>query len=80
MIFLLIFFIFRPYWRSYYPNTNAIIYVVDSVDKERLETCKQELIYLLDVNINKSSKSKYILNIKIKGRRIKECTIIMFCK
>ena len=25
----------RPYWRCYFPNTNAIIYVVDSVDKQR---------------------------------------------
>jgi hypothetical protein len=23
----------RPYWRCYYPNTNAIIYVVDSADQ-----------------------------------------------
>ncbi|MFO0131149.1 MAG: ADP-ribosylation factor-like protein [bacterium] len=26
----------RPYWRSYYPNTNAIIYVIDSSDRARL--------------------------------------------
>jgi ADP-ribosylation factor-like protein 1 len=30
----------RPYWRSYYPNTNAIVYVIDSVDRERLEISK----------------------------------------
>lgn len=29
-----------PYWRSYYPNTNGIIYVVDSVDRDRLDTTK----------------------------------------
>jgi len=23
----------RPYWRCYYPNTNAVIYVVDSADQ-----------------------------------------------
>ena len=39
----------RPYWRSYYPNTNAVIYVVDSVDKDRLETSKQELLLMLEV-------------------------------
>ncbi|EFA79574.1 ARF-like protein [Heterostelium album PN500] len=27
----------RPYWRCYYPNTNAIIYVVDSSDPDRLD-------------------------------------------
>ncbi len=26
----------RPYWRCYYPNTDAIIFVVDSCDTERL--------------------------------------------
>ena len=26
----------RPYWRCYYPNTDAIIFVVDSCDSERL--------------------------------------------
>merc|ERR1712224_56010 len=26
----------RPYWRCYYPNTNAIIYVVDSADPDRI--------------------------------------------
>eukprot|EP00331_Platyophrya_macrostoma_P021576 CAMPEP_0176452080 /NCGR_PEP_ID=MMETSP0127-20121128/28293_1 /TAXON_ID=938130 /ORGANISM="Platyophrya macrostoma, Strain WH" /LENGTH=180 /DNA_ID=CAMNT_0017840407 /DNA_START=30 /DNA_END=572 /DNA_ORIENTATION=+ len=38
----------RPYWRSYYPNTNAIIYVVDSTDKERIDTSKQELMLMLE--------------------------------
>lgn len=35
------------YWRCYYPNTDAIIYVVDSTDKERLEVAKQELWAML---------------------------------
>jgi GTPase SAR1 family protein len=26
----------RPYWRCYYPNTDAIIFVVDSCDVDRL--------------------------------------------
>mmetsp|Transcript_79870 Transcript_79870/g.117023 ORF Transcript_79870/g.117023 Transcript_79870/m.117023 type:complete len:182 (-) Transcript_79870:99-644(-) len=38
----------RPYWRCYYPNTNAIIYVVDSADQERVSICKEELISMLD--------------------------------
>jgi ADP-ribosylation factor-like protein 1 len=42
---------FRPYWRSYYPNSSAIIYVVDSVDEQRLETSKSELLTMLQVNI-----------------------------
>jgi len=38
----------RPYWRCYYPNTNAIIYVVDSADQERVGICKEELASMLD--------------------------------
>lgn len=38
----------RPYWRCYYSNTDAIIYVVDSMDKERIGISKQELIAMLE--------------------------------
>eukprot|EP01111_Echinosteliopsis_oligospora_P003703 TRINITY_DN1579_c0_g1_i3.p2 TRINITY_DN1579_c0_g1~~TRINITY_DN1579_c0_g1_i3.p2 ORF type:complete len:123 (-),score=20.00 TRINITY_DN1579_c0_g1_i3:237-605(-) len=34
----------RPYWRCYYNNTNAIVYVVDSADIDRLCHAKEELI------------------------------------
>jgi len=38
----------RPYWRCYYANTNAIIYVVDSTDKERLGLARKELFSMLE--------------------------------
>lgn len=38
----------RPYWRCYYPNTDAIIFVVDSADRERLKIAKQELFAMLE--------------------------------
>mmetsp|Transcript_6798 Transcript_6798/g.15696 ORF Transcript_6798/g.15696 Transcript_6798/m.15696 type:complete len:182 (-) Transcript_6798:14-559(-) len=38
----------RPYWRCYYPNTNAIIYVVDSADSDRVSTAKEELLSMLE--------------------------------
>ncbi|KAF6215941.1 hypothetical protein GE061_000278 [Apolygus lucorum] len=37
----------RPYWRCYYSNTDAIIYVVDSADKDRIGISKDELYYML---------------------------------
>merc|ERR1711862_1047840 len=37
----------RPYWRCYYPNTDAIIYVVDSADAERMSVAKGELEAML---------------------------------
>ncbi|CAH8561384.1 unnamed protein product [Schistosoma bovis] len=39
----------RPYWRCYYANTDAIIYVVDSMDKDRVGISKQELFSMLEL-------------------------------
>merc|ERR1712044_141666 len=33
----------RPYWRCYYSNTDAVIYVVDSADRDRIGISKEEL-------------------------------------
>jgi ADP-ribosylation factor 1/2 len=33
----------RRLWRYYYQNTNAVIFVVDSVDKQRIALAKDEL-------------------------------------
>lgn len=38
----------RPYWRCYYANTDAIIYVVDSMDKDRIGISKTELLTMLE--------------------------------
>eukprot|EP00700_Malawimonas_jakobiformis_P002417 EC724080.1.p1 GENE.EC724080.1~~EC724080.1.p1 ORF type:complete len:182 (+),score=20.45 EC724080.1:52-597(+) len=37
----------RPYWRCYYGNTDAIVYVVDSADRDRLGISKAELVAML---------------------------------
>ena len=37
----------RPYWRDYYNQTDAIIYVVDSSDEERCEELKENVDELL---------------------------------
>lgn len=41
----------RQYWEMYYPNTNAILYVVDSHDKTRFSKAGEELAKVLDVLI-----------------------------
>ncbi|PWA03669.1 hypothetical protein BB558_000176 [Smittium angustum] len=38
----------RPYWRCYYANTDAIIYVVDSADRDRIGISRDELVAMLD--------------------------------
>lgn len=37
----------RTYWRNYFEQTDGIIWVVDSVDRWRLEECKAHLKDLL---------------------------------
>ncbi|CAE7125559.1 unnamed protein product [Rhizoctonia solani] len=37
----------RPYWRCYYANTHAIIYVIDASDHDRLQTSRAELLTML---------------------------------
>lgn len=38
----------RPYWRCYFPNTQAIIYVVDSSDVERIGITRSEFHNILE--------------------------------
>jgi ADP-ribosylation factor-like protein 1 len=37
----------RAYWRCYYANTDAIIFVVDSCDRDRVLISKDELVSML---------------------------------
>ncbi|TFY65971.1 hypothetical protein EVG20_g5118 [Dentipellis fragilis] len=37
----------RPYWRNYFEQTDAIVWVVDSGDRMRMRDCKEELHSLL---------------------------------
>ena len=37
----------RPYWRNYYDQTDALIYVVDSADEARVMEVKENLSELL---------------------------------
>jgi ADP-ribosylation factor-like protein 3 len=38
----------RPYWKNYYDNTDALIFVIDSSDHKRMEDAGKELSLLLD--------------------------------
>ena len=46
----------RPYWRNYFEQTDAIVWVVDSSDRMRMQDCKEELHSLLleDVSLHLS--------------------------
>lgn len=45
----------RPYWRCYFAQTDAVIYVVDSTDKDRMGVAKHELFALLEEDELKNS-------------------------
>lgn len=44
----------RPYWRNYFESTDAVIWVVDSSDRERMEDCRRELRELLQEEVSRS--------------------------
>jgi len=37
----------RPYWRNYFEQTDALVWVVDSSDRLRMQDCREELHSLL---------------------------------
>merc|ERR1712190_80008 len=38
----------RPLWRHYYQNTQGLIFVVDSSDRDRIEDAREELTKMLN--------------------------------
>ncbi|KAF8061363.1 ARL3 [Scenedesmus sp. PABB004] len=38
----------RPYWRNYFDSTDALVYVIDSADRRRIDECGAELAQLLE--------------------------------
>lgn len=38
----------RPLWKHYFNNTEGLVYVVDSSDKERINESRDELFWILD--------------------------------
>ena len=41
----------RAYWRNYFEQTDGVIWVVDSTDRERLHDCAVELHNLLQEEV-----------------------------
>ena len=37
---------FRPMWRHYYTGTNAVVFVVDAADRDRIEQVKVEMEHM----------------------------------
>jgi GTPase SAR1 family protein len=41
----------RPYWRNYFEQTDAVVWIVDSGDRMRMGDCRDELHGLLQEDV-----------------------------
>ena len=53
----------RSYWRNYFESTDGLIWVVDSVDRWRMDDCKKELHSLLLEEVSNQSVSMFPVNV-----------------
>jgi signal recognition particle receptor subunit beta len=60
----------RPYWRCYYPNTQAIIYVVDSSDVERIGISKEEFHAIVEEEELKDALILVYANKQVRARGV----------
>ncbi len=42
----------RSYWRNYFESTDGLVWVVDSIDRRRMDDCKKELNTLLKEEVD----------------------------
>lgn len=59
----------RPYWRCYYASTQAIVYVVDSADRDRLAINRAELLAMLDEDELRDAKLLVFANKQVRRSR-----------
>ncbi len=59
----------RPYWATYFANTQAILMVVDSVDRERIPIVRDELLKVLS---NDDVKRETVLLVYANKQDVKE--------
>lgn len=59
----------RPYWRCYYADTKAVVYVVDSTDRERLSINKAELLAMMNEEELQDAKLLVFANKQVSAAR-----------
>ena len=72
------FFLGRPYWRCYYANTDAIIYVVDSADRERIGIAKNELMSMLEARDKSIECASYLGLMILQEEELKSSILMVF--
>uniref|UniRef100_F1LGW5 ADP-ribosylation factor 1-like 2 n=1 Tax=Ascaris suum TaxID=6253 RepID=F1LGW5_ASCSU len=74
----------RPLWRHYFQNTQGLIFVVDSNDRERVEESREELHKMLDSGISRPhaplkgmASMRVWIGCRINSRRVEKCPSAM---
>ena len=71
----------RPYWRNYFEQTDALVWVVDSGDRMRMQDCKEELHSLLLEDVRAAHRSHAPLPpSNVSGAAASRCVPADFCK
>ncbi len=52
----------RPFWRNYFEETDAIVWVIDSADASRLGDCRRELESVLTADVTNDRFSPLCLS------------------
>ena len=68
----------RPYWRNYFEQTDALVWVVDSGDRLRLSDCKEELHSLLLEDVRTSIPFEDILCNVMSLQRLAGASLLVF--
>lgn len=68
----------RPYWRNYFEQTDALVWVVDSGDRMRMIDCKEELHGLLleDVRLVSPSYIRVVSDLLL--QRLAGASLLVF--
>ena len=70
----------RRLWRHYYANTDALIFVLDSSDHERMEEARDEMFHVLeDLNVDDCQTVLIFLNKQVRHHTLFRHTLLSPC-
>lgn len=72
----------RPLWRHYFQNTQGLIFVVDSNDRERITEAQDELqkmvVNSLNIISNFCTKKKTFKNLQLQEDELRDAVVLVF--
>src|SRR5260370_36578226 len=68
----------RPYWRNYFEQTDALVWVVDSSDRLRMGDCKHELHSLLTEDVSRNVYFMFNIKNYVPFQRLAGASLLVF--